>query len=638
MRSTSFPWDVFIAHASEDKDAFVRPLARSLKDLGVRVWYDEFTLELGDSLRRSIDLGLGHSRYGIVVVSPSFLGKKWPERECDALFAREEAGEKVILPIWYGLDQAELVRHSPLLASRIALDASSLDMHEILWRLVTMIRPDVKSTGHTKTVAAAFTYAHHDQRRIRMVPLDRVLSPPIVHSELPRSQLVRIKEICRTLGEVMPGSSEDFVDQCQRLDDPEPLIHLFEDIASIYRDLTTATTRTIEQKRQLFSALGYVVMKESRWAAGEAPNVDPALLRQVELAYASSVAGYATQDPLASQERELEMFRDFERMNPGIFARHMAPLLRRIARGRMAAGRQEAAIAAIDEAVALLRSRGDAGDPRNLSELAASLADRLDFLVMAGQYEDAFASGLEACSLYERLIVEGHDAFEGQLPSVLFALANCAGARRQFDEALAYSRRAEEAYESLPPEGQERVLPDLAACYCRTAQWLDSLGRYREAIAACDSAIELWRRLLRTRGDDGFASSLANALLSKAILVARARDARNAIALTEEAVSLSRGLANQRRGEAALARMLTEHGGLLASLGRAEEALLQLDEAVAIYHSLVAAGREALLPELATAHEQRATTLESAGRDMEAEAAREEAHLFRSRLANFDEE
>jgi len=57
-------WDVFICHASEDKDAFVRPLAVALRQLGVSVWYDEFSLEVGDSISRSIDKGLAESAYG----------------------------------------------------------------------------------------------------------------------------------------------------------------------------------------------------------------------------------------------------------------------------------------------------------------------------------------------------------------------------------------------------------------------------------------------------------------------------------------------------------------------------------------------------------------------------------------------
>ena len=95
-------WDAFISHAYEDKDDFVRPLAQALAQLGVNAWYDEFTLEVGDSLSRSIDKGLAGSRYGIVVISPSFIQKKWPERELRGLVAREiEEEQKVILPVWF---------------------------------------------------------------------------------------------------------------------------------------------------------------------------------------------------------------------------------------------------------------------------------------------------------------------------------------------------------------------------------------------------------------------------------------------------------------------------------------------------------------------------------------------------------
>jgi len=73
-------WDVFICHASEDKDSFVRPLAMGLQEAQLKVWYDEFTLNAGDSLRRSIDKGLAGSRWGLVVLSPYFFAKEWPQR------------------------------------------------------------------------------------------------------------------------------------------------------------------------------------------------------------------------------------------------------------------------------------------------------------------------------------------------------------------------------------------------------------------------------------------------------------------------------------------------------------------------------------------------------------------------------
>jgi hypothetical protein len=55
----------------------VRPLANALRQKGLRVWYDEFELRLGDSLRRKIDEGIARSVFGIVVLSPAFFAKKW---------------------------------------------------------------------------------------------------------------------------------------------------------------------------------------------------------------------------------------------------------------------------------------------------------------------------------------------------------------------------------------------------------------------------------------------------------------------------------------------------------------------------------------------------------------------------------
>lgn len=112
-------YDVFIAHASEDKD-FVKPLALSLRKEGLEVWYDDFVLKLGDSLRREIDKGLAQSRYGVVILSHSFFNKHWPQKELDGLAAREQLGRKVILPIWRNIDQEEIATYSPTLADIIA--------------------------------------------------------------------------------------------------------------------------------------------------------------------------------------------------------------------------------------------------------------------------------------------------------------------------------------------------------------------------------------------------------------------------------------------------------------------------------------------------------------------------------------
>lgn len=81
-------WDVFISHASEDKQSVVRPLAKKLRSLGMRVWVDESELKIGDSLSRKIDEGLAKSRAELVILSKAFFSKKWPEYELRGLNAR----------------------------------------------------------------------------------------------------------------------------------------------------------------------------------------------------------------------------------------------------------------------------------------------------------------------------------------------------------------------------------------------------------------------------------------------------------------------------------------------------------------------------------------------------------------------
>jgi len=145
MSEQSKKWDVFISHTSEDKDTFVRPLAVALRNVGVSVWYDEFSLRLGNSLSRSIDRGLANSRFGLVVISSSFLKKPWPEYELRGLVAREIEEDRVILPIWHGVTRQQVLNFSPPLADKVALNTRYLDAQDIALQLLREIRPDIYS-------------------------------------------------------------------------------------------------------------------------------------------------------------------------------------------------------------------------------------------------------------------------------------------------------------------------------------------------------------------------------------------------------------------------------------------------------------------------------------------------------------
>lgn len=117
-------WDVFICHASEDKDTIVDPLAIELEKQGLRVWLDRTALSIGDSLRRKIDEGLGNSRFGVVVLSPDFFTKSWTQRELDGLVQRELCEGKVILPVWHNVTQADVLCYSAPLADKLAISTN----------------------------------------------------------------------------------------------------------------------------------------------------------------------------------------------------------------------------------------------------------------------------------------------------------------------------------------------------------------------------------------------------------------------------------------------------------------------------------------------------------------------------------
>jgi hypothetical protein len=144
-----FDFDVFISHASEDKAGFVTPLANELRKHGLKVWFDKFTLKVGDSLHRSIEKGLARSRFGVVVFSPKFLAKNWPQAELDGLFAREMDGRKVILPVWHKISAVRMKKALPILADKVALRSSD-GMEAVARSLVEAIRPELLELDNKK--------------------------------------------------------------------------------------------------------------------------------------------------------------------------------------------------------------------------------------------------------------------------------------------------------------------------------------------------------------------------------------------------------------------------------------------------------------------------------------------------------
>ena len=133
-------WDVFLSHASEDKDEMARPLKDALAARGLSVWFDEIKIKVGQSIRQEIEKGITHARFGVVVLSPDFFAKHWTQAELDALFSKKMAsGENLILPIWHRVTKDQVNAQSSLLAGILALNSSLMTIDEMANAIVEVV-------------------------------------------------------------------------------------------------------------------------------------------------------------------------------------------------------------------------------------------------------------------------------------------------------------------------------------------------------------------------------------------------------------------------------------------------------------------------------------------------------------------
>jgi len=104
------------------------------------VWYDEYSLKVGDNLRKSIESGLKETKECILILSLHFLANnEWTRTEFDSVFTREILeGEGVVLPVWSNVTRPEVYEYSPSLANKVALNCN-LGMEEVVRRLYRAI-------------------------------------------------------------------------------------------------------------------------------------------------------------------------------------------------------------------------------------------------------------------------------------------------------------------------------------------------------------------------------------------------------------------------------------------------------------------------------------------------------------------
>jgi len=118
----TYNYDAFISFADEDK-AFTANLVELLEQKGLKIWFSGTELRRKPSdLLDDINQGIAQSKYGIAVISPHYIRKKWTKTELGVLFAREPENEKTLIPLWHKITYDELRQTLPIICDRFAFE------------------------------------------------------------------------------------------------------------------------------------------------------------------------------------------------------------------------------------------------------------------------------------------------------------------------------------------------------------------------------------------------------------------------------------------------------------------------------------------------------------------------------------
>jgi hypothetical protein len=243
-------WDVFISHASEDKSDFADEIVRVLISLGIKVWYDNEILNVGDSISKTIDKGLSLSKYGIVIISENFVRKGWTEYEFRSLINREIGNRKIILPIWHKVEKETIQQYCPYLLDKFALDSSKLTINQIILALIKVIKPNLyKNIGRELLWKKLISNSKN-------VSIDRkeIKQSDIRHKTLPKLLLLRLKNLYYSIFSVLGIDFEKMVDSFKRDLRPHDEIVIWELINLCYQEYINKTG-SLNNKKDIISQL-----------------------------------------------------------------------------------------------------------------------------------------------------------------------------------------------------------------------------------------------------------------------------------------------------------------------------------------------------------------------------------------------
>lgn len=244
--------DIFICHASEDKIEFVEPLAIEFQKLKVSLFYDKFSIELGDSILQKINNGLSITRFGIVVFSKNFFKKKWPKDELDGLYSRENDKKCQLIFIWHKCDEKLINKHYPAFALRKSLKTQDFSLQEIVIKILERIRPDYVEMFNKIFSYEKFLRYHqiHEGNSDEF----KMPSHPI-HHDLPKKLHNRIRLLRVALWDVDAHSYKYWYDSFRGEAHPTRELEAWEYIAMIFQEFKMNNKISSEQLSEIYQMI-----------------------------------------------------------------------------------------------------------------------------------------------------------------------------------------------------------------------------------------------------------------------------------------------------------------------------------------------------------------------------------------------
>ncbi|MDQ1591619.1 MAG: hypothetical protein QOG71_2246 [Pyrinomonadaceae bacterium] len=143
--------DLFISHASSDKEQYVLPLAHALTTHGVSFWLDSYEIGWGDNVVMKINEGLRTSRYALICLSENFMRRRWPESEMSGIVAiQNNTGQKRVLPLILN-SKDEVLASYPIL-SALAYREFSVGVETLAAELASLVKKEDRAEGLLQVV------------------------------------------------------------------------------------------------------------------------------------------------------------------------------------------------------------------------------------------------------------------------------------------------------------------------------------------------------------------------------------------------------------------------------------------------------------------------------------------------------